>query len=147
MSERYPCHYSSTALMCLMGSLQTVSCALCVENNRWSEWKLGWNIRLLAVSYSVCLIFSSTLIAGNWNKMVIQFIVHIITNHRIMQFPSFTLSLFLQGTVASGIMITVTMWCVRMRGPLFVSVFSPLMLILVAIAGSLFLDEKLHLGR
>lgn len=102
MSERYPCHYSSTALICLMGSLQTVIFALCVENNRWSEWKLGWNIRLLAVSYS--------------------------------------------GTVASGIMITVTMWCVRMRGPLFVSVFSPLMLILVAIAGSLFLDEKLHLG-
>ncbi|GMP39158.1 hypothetical protein CsSME_00010108 [Camellia sinensis var. sinensis] len=37
-------------------------------------------------------------------------------------------------------------WCVQMRGPLFVSVFSPLMLVLVAIAGSLLLDEKLHLG-
>lgn len=34
----------------------------------------------------------------------------------------------------------------RMRGPLFVSVFQPLMLVIVAIAGSLFLDEKLHVG-
>ncbi|KAL3538592.1 hypothetical protein ACH5RR_001958 [Cinchona calisaya] len=102
MSERYPCHYSSTALICLMGFLQAVLFALCVERNRWDEWKLDWNIRLLSVAYS--------------------------------------------GTVASGIMVIFTMWCVRMRGPLFVSVFSPLMLVLVTIAGSLFLDEKLHLG-
>ncbi|KAL3515581.1 hypothetical protein ACH5RR_022483 [Cinchona calisaya] len=102
MSENYPCHYSSTALICLMGSLQAVLFALCMEKSRWDEWKLGWNIRLLSVAYS--------------------------------------------GAIASGIMIIFTMWCVRMRGPLFVSVFSPLMLVLVAIAGSLFLDEKLHLG-
>ncbi|KAG9159124.1 hypothetical protein Leryth_027631 [Lithospermum erythrorhizon] len=38
------------------------------------------------------------------------------------------------------------MWCVRMRGPLFVSIFNPLMLIMVAIASSLFLNEKLFLG-
>lgn len=37
--------------------------------------------------------------------------------------------------------------CIRMRGPLFVSVFNPLLLIIVAIIGSLVLDEKLHLGR
>lgn len=34
-----------------------------------------------------------------------------------------------------------------MRGPLFVSIFNPLMLVLVALAGSMVLDEKLHLGR
>uniref|UniRef100_A0A0A0LID6 WAT1-related protein n=1 Tax=Cucumis sativus TaxID=3659 RepID=A0A0A0LID6_CUCSA len=52
----------------------------------------------------------------------------------------------MQGIVGSGAMVTVMAWCVRMRGPLYVSVFSPLMLLIVAIAGSLFLDEKLHLG-
>ncbi|KAL7206016.1 hypothetical protein ACSBR2_018851 [Camellia fascicularis] len=36
-------------------------------------------------------------------------------------------------------------WCVQIKGSLFVSVFSPL-LVLAAIAGSLLLDEKLHLG-
>lgn len=38
-------------------------------------------------------------------------------------------------------------WCVHKRGPLFASVFTPLMLVLVALAGSFLLDEKLHLGR
>ncbi|XP_038875686.1 WAT1-related protein At1g25270-like isoform X5 [Benincasa hispida] len=40
MSECYPCHYSSTALMCMMGSLQAVGFALCVET-QWTRWKLG----------------------------------------------------------------------------------------------------------
>ncbi|KAB1206971.1 hypothetical protein CJ030_MR7G008113 [Morella rubra] len=51
MSETYPCHYSSTALMCMMGAIQAAVFALCMERD-WSQWKLGWNIRRLAVSYS-----------------------------------------------------------------------------------------------
>ncbi|KAI9087217.1 hypothetical protein K1719_030852 [Acacia pycnantha] len=50
------------------------------------------------------------------------------------------------GVVASGIMVIVISWCVRMRGPLYASVFNPLVLVLVAIAGSLMLDENLYLG-
>ncbi|THG21316.1 WAT1-related protein At1g25270-like [Camellia sinensis] len=101
MIRNYPCVYSSTALMITMGAIQAVGFALCM-NRDWSAWKLGWNLRLLVVSYS--------------------------------------------GIVASGVTFTLMAWCVQMRGPLFVSVFSPLMLVLVAIAGSLLLDEKLHLG-
>ncbi|XP_023895506.1 WAT1-related protein At1g68170 [Quercus suber] len=101
MSERYPSYYSGTALMSIMGTIQAFVFALCTERD-WSQWKLGWNIRLLTVSYS--------------------------------------------GIVASGLMVTFIALCVHMRGPLFVSVFSPLMLILVAIMGSLILDEKLHIG-
>ncbi|KAF5463343.1 hypothetical protein F2P56_019261, partial [Juglans regia] len=51
MMEKYPCHYSSTALMCVMGAIQSVVFALCMERD-WSQWKLGWNIRLLTVAYS-----------------------------------------------------------------------------------------------
>ncbi|KAL6515269.1 hypothetical protein OROHE_018901 [Orobanche hederae] len=50
------------------------------------------------------------------------------------------------GVLGSGLMFTLVAWCVRMRGPLFVSIFNPLMLVMVAIAGALFLEEKLHLG-
>ncbi|KAI5661466.1 hypothetical protein M9H77_20789 [Catharanthus roseus] len=50
------------------------------------------------------------------------------------------------GIVGSGIMFGLVAICIRMRGPLFVSVFNPLLLIIVAIIGSLVLDEKLHLG-
>ncbi|XP_027338079.1 WAT1-related protein At1g25270-like [Abrus precatorius] len=101
MSKEYPSQYSSTALMSLMGAIQSTVFALCVEKD-WSQWRLGWNIRLLTAAYS--------------------------------------------GIVASGIMIVVIAWCVRMRGPLYASVFNPLMLVLVAIAGSLMLDENLYLG-
>ncbi|PIA47737.1 hypothetical protein AQUCO_01400383v1 [Aquilegia coerulea] len=101
MSEKYPCQYSSTALMCVMGSVQAVIFALCMERD-WTQWKLGWNIRLLTVAYT--------------------------------------------GILASGLIVTVVSWCVRLRGPLFVSIFNPLMLVLVALAGSILLNEKLHLG-
>lgn len=49
--------------------------------------------------------------------------------------------------MASGIVVIITAWCIQMRGPLFASVFNPLMLVLVAIAGSLMLNENLYVGR
>ncbi|XP_027338080.1 WAT1-related protein At1g68170-like [Abrus precatorius] len=101
MSERYPSHYSSTAMMSLWGSLQSIVFALCFERD-WSQWRLGWNVRLLTVAYS--------------------------------------------GIVVSGVMVVVISWCIRMRGPLFASVFSPLMLVMVALAGATMLNENLHLG-
>ncbi|XP_024959862.1 WAT1-related protein At1g25270-like [Cynara cardunculus var. scolymus] len=101
MVEKYPCPYSVTALTSTMGAVQAVVFVLCTERH-WSEWKLGWNVRLLTVAYS--------------------------------------------GMLASGLMFTFIAWCVQMRGPLFVSAFNPLMLVLVAIAGSLVLNETLHLG-
>ncbi|KAB1206972.1 hypothetical protein CJ030_MR7G008112 [Morella rubra] len=101
MSEKYHCHCSSTALMCTMGAIQAVVFALCVERD-WSQWKLGWNIRLLTASFT--------------------------------------------GIIVSGLMVILTAWCLHMRGPLFVSIFSPLTLVSVSIVGSLVLDEKLHLG-
>ncbi|XP_031258442.1 WAT1-related protein At1g25270-like [Pistacia vera] len=101
MSEKYPCQYSSTALMCVMGAIQAAFFALCKEKD-WSQWKLGWDFKLFTVAYS--------------------------------------------GIVASGLMVTLVSWCVRMRGPLFASIFNPLMLVVVAFIGSLILDEKLHLG-
>ncbi|GAB4829786.1 hypothetical protein Ancab_019441 [Ancistrocladus abbreviatus] len=100
MGEKYP-PYSSTALMTVMGSIQAVVFALCIERD-WKQWKLGWNIRLLSVSYL--------------------------------------------GIVGSGLMMALIAWCVRLRGPLFVSIFNPLALILVAIAGAFILNEKLFLG-
>uniref|UniRef100_A0A803MX73 WAT1-related protein n=1 Tax=Chenopodium quinoa TaxID=63459 RepID=A0A803MX73_CHEQI len=101
MSINYPSPYSCTALMSIMGSIQSVVFAFCMDRDL-KLWKLGWNIRLLTVSYS--------------------------------------------GIVASGVMVTLTAWCIRLKGPLFVSIFNPLTVVLVAFAGFLLLDEKLYLG-
>ncbi|XP_058752266.1 WAT1-related protein At1g25270-like [Vicia villosa] len=101
MSKEYQGHFSSSALMNLMGATQATIFALCMEKD-WSQWRLGWSIRLLTAVYS--------------------------------------------GVVVSGLMIVIIAWCVGMRGPLYASIFNPLMLVLVAIAGSLMLDENLYLG-
>ncbi|KAK9167088.1 hypothetical protein Scep_002279 [Stephania cephalantha] len=101
MVKKYPSPYSSTALMCITSSILATIYALCTERD-WSQWKLGWDIRLLTVAYT--------------------------------------------GVVATGLMVTVMAWIVRLRGPLFVSIFNPLLLILVALAGSFMLGERLYLG-
>ncbi|XP_057450536.1 WAT1-related protein At1g25270-like isoform X2 [Lotus japonicus] len=50
------------------------------------------------------------------------------------------------GVVASGVVWVLMAWCLRLKGPLYASAFNPLLLVIVAIAGSLFLEEKLYLG-
>ncbi|KAL6179073.1 hypothetical protein ACLB2K_050589 [Fragaria x ananassa] len=50
------------------------------------------------------------------------------------------------GIVGTGVSVTCTTLCISMRGPLYASVFGPLVLVLVALVGSLVLEEKLHLG-
>ncbi|RRT56858.1 hypothetical protein B296_00024146 [Ensete ventricosum] len=37
-------------------------------------------------------------------------------------------------------------WCLQRRGPLYVSMFSPLLLVVVAVLGWAILDEKLYVG-
>lgn len=101
IAEHYPCPYSSSALMITMTAIQCTLYSLCMQRD-WSQWKLGWNIRLLTVSYA--------------------------------------------GVLATGVMFTLVAWCVRMRDPLFVSAFNPLMVVIVALAGPLVLNETIHLG-
>ncbi|KAM0905821.1 hypothetical protein ACQ4PT_017123 [Festuca glaucescens] len=50
------------------------------------------------------------------------------------------------GVLASGVMLVVLAWCVKRQGPLFASVFNPMMLVVVAVLSSLLLGEDLHLG-
>jgi len=59
MSKEYPCHYSSTALMSTAGAIQATAFGFCFERDL-SQWKLGWNIRLLAVAYSVYILILIT---------------------------------------------------------------------------------------
>lgn len=52
LSEKYPCQYSSTAMTCVFASIQATIFAMCMERD-WSLWKLGWDIRLATVAYTV----------------------------------------------------------------------------------------------
>ncbi|GJV76817.1 WAT1-related protein [Tanacetum coccineum] len=100
LSANYPCHYSTSFLFGVFGFIQSFVYVVSTERS-WSQWKLGWNIRL------VCVILQGI------------------------------------GSLAAVILV---MAAVHLQGPLFGSVFSPLVLVFVAIAGFLLLDEQLHVG-
>ncbi|KAK1310821.1 WAT1-related protein [Acorus calamus] len=55
--------------------------------------------------------------------------------------------LLMQGVVTTPLTLIVMSWCIQKKGPLFTSIFNPLTLVVVDILGSIFLNEKLHLGR
>lgn len=48
--------------------------------------------------------------------------------------------------MASGFAFPLMSWCLRERGPLYVAMFGPLIIVFVAVLSSVFLDETLHLG-
>lgn len=49
--------------------------------------------------------------------------------------------------MVSGMVIPLIAWCIKTKGPLYVTMFSPIRLVIVALAGSFALEETLHLGR
>lgn len=128
MSEVYPCPYSATALVCSMASLQSFLLAIIMQRDM-AQWRLGFNFRLLAVSYAVMKVLNPIPLATSETLK---------NNMRI---------LYLQGILGSSLTFTLLAWCIRKKGPLYASVFNPLNLIVVAILSTVLLNEKLHLGR
>lgn len=59
--EVYPCPQTSIALMSIMGTIQCVVFGFIVERDL-NQWKLGWDIRLITVAFSVCSSLTSTLL-------------------------------------------------------------------------------------
>lgn len=53
----------------------------------------------------------------------------------------------LQGVVCSGIAYYVQGVVNKARGPVFVTAFSPLCMIITAVLGAIILAEQVHLGR
>ncbi|MBA0635911.1 hypothetical protein Godav_029005, partial [Gossypium davidsonii] len=50
------------------------------------------------------------------------------------------------GILGSALFVFLVSRAVRLKGPLYATIFNPLGIVLVAVVGSLLLDEKLHLG-
>ncbi|GFP80377.1 wat1-related protein at1g09380 [Phtheirospermum japonicum] len=101
VSQKYGAPYSSSALMCLMASIQCVIVAFAFDHDL-SAWSLHSSIRIVSSIYS--------------------------------------------GIVCSALAFCLMSWCIERKGPLYVSVFSPLLLIIVAILSWALLDEKLYVG-
>lgn len=51
--RKYPAELTLTTLVCLMGAVEGTALTLAMERDM-NVWKIGWDSRLLAVTYSVC---------------------------------------------------------------------------------------------
>lgn len=101
MSETFAAPYTSTLLMCLMGSIQCGAIAL-ISDHTISDWSLSSPLRFISALYA--------------------------------------------GVVASALAFCLMSWAMQRKGPLYVSVFSPLLLVVVAIFSWALLEEKLYTG-
>lgn len=54
--------------------------------------------------------------------------------------------IYVQGIVASGLVISLQTWCIAKGGPVCVAVFQPVQTILVAIMAAMFLGDQLYSG-
>ncbi|KAF8089628.1 hypothetical protein N665_0501s0040 [Sinapis alba] len=101
MSETFAAPYTSTLLMCLMGSIQCCGVAL-ISDHKLADWSLSSPLRLISALYT--------------------------------------------GVVASALGFCLMSWAINIKGPLYVSVFSPLVLVIVAVFSWTLLEEKLYTG-
>ncbi|XP_031130333.1 WAT1-related protein At1g09380-like [Ipomoea triloba] len=101
VSEKYPAPYSSTALMCLMSSIQCVVFAVCFDHKP-SDWSLRQGIRATSTVYA--------------------------------------------GIMGTAIAYCLMSWCIDKKGPLYVSVFNPLLLVIVAVLSWGLLRDKIYVG-
>lgn len=100
LGKQYEAPYSSTALACLLASIECVTIAIAIDHNI-SDWALT---------------------------------------------PMRAISTLYNGIMYSAVAIFLTSWCVEKKGPLYVAVFNPLLLVLTAILSWAFLQEKIFTG-
>ncbi|CAF1868200.1 WAT1-related protein At2g37460 isoform X1 [Brassica napus] len=99
----YPTELSLTAWICLMGTLEGAAVALVMERGNPGAWAIGWDNKLLTVTYS--------------------------------------------GIVCSALGYYIGGLVMKTRGPVFVTAFSPLCMIVVAFMSSIIFAEQMYLGR
>ncbi|XP_010531923.1 PREDICTED: WAT1-related protein At1g25270-like [Tarenaya hassleriana] len=92
-----------------------------------------WNTSLMCVMATLVSVLFAACTDRHWNEWRLGWNIRL-------------LSAAYSGIVVSGTVVAVTARCVELKGPLFVSIFSPVSLVIVALVGSFALDETLHLG-
>ncbi|XP_010444416.1 PREDICTED: WAT1-related protein At5g64700-like [Camelina sativa] len=97
----YPSKLYFTTLHCLLSSIQSFFIAIAFERDI-SAWKLGWNLRLVAVIYC--------------------------------------------GFIVTGVAYYLQSWVIEKKGPVFLSMFTPLSLLFTLLSSAILLCEIISLG-
>ncbi|RDX63599.1 WAT1-related protein, partial [Mucuna pruriens] len=120
ISKKYPYQYSSTAILSLFAATQSAILTLIIKRNN-ASWILKGTLEIMSVIYSVICFF---------------------TNSKFKSKYRFAF----QGLVGSGLCYVAMSWCVKQRGPVFTSAFTPLIQIFVAVLDFSIIKEEIYLG-
>lgn len=63
--RKYPAQLSLTALVCGLGTLQSIAVTFVMEHKP-SVWSIGWDMNLLAAAYAVSLSFHLSIHLRNY---------------------------------------------------------------------------------
>lgn len=115
-------------------AILSAAVALIVEKDL-SSWSLKSTSTLIPIIYSV---ISSTQISELYVVM---------TKYKKACFNFCIFFMSRKALFGNVFQVSIIMWCVRKRGPLFASVFHPLGVIFATAMGVIILGEALYLGR
>ncbi|XP_028792323.1 WAT1-related protein At1g68170-like [Neltuma alba] len=120
--------------ICALGSSISFALWLIVQSKMSEKYKSHYTTTfLMSLMSSVISVAFALCFERDWNQWTLGWNIRLLT-------------VAYAGMVPSGLTVVMIAWCVHKRGPLFVSIFSPLLLVILAFVGSFLLDETLHLG-
>ncbi|KAK4254341.1 hypothetical protein QN277_009739 [Acacia crassicarpa] len=132
--------HASTASSRLWGCL--LALATCLSYSLWliiqgkMTQRFPWqhsSTALTCAMSSFQSVVAALCINRDWNQWKLGWNIRLLT-------VAFT------GILTSGVAYTLIAWCVMKKGPLFVAIFNPVMLVIVTLGGSFILDEPLYVG-
>ncbi|KAK1415720.1 hypothetical protein QVD17_31505 [Tagetes erecta] len=133
-----------------------------IDTQQSSDVVLGGLIMLVDSVLSALFIIAQALILKKYSAVLIvvlgygstitllSLLASMILEHDLnlfnIQSKTRLLAILYSGLFGSGFQITILLWCLKMKGPLFVAIFQPLGIVIAAILGVLFLGDGLYLG-
>ncbi|XP_058077976.1 WAT1-related protein At4g08300-like [Magnolia sinica] len=124
----------------MKGSILTVACCI-----TWALWYIMQAITLKKYPAQLSLTAWMNFVGGAQSAVFTACMVH-KPKAWTVGFNIDLWNILYSGVVVSGLIYYVQLWCNKEKGPVFVSMFSPVAAILVAILAYFVLGEKLHTG-
>lgn len=120
-----------TTLQCVFSTVQTFIAAIAFERD-FTKWKMGFDVRLLAVVYCVSINLrknytTQVFFQKKWADIFIWFPFQALCNAGI--------SWYLQA------------WVLQVKGPVFVAMSNPLAIVFTVFSALIILGETIHFGR
>lgn len=125
--KEYPSQITMVSFFCFFGAIQCAALSLFAERDP-NAWMLKPDIELISILYSVN--------KRIWKIYLFIYLLVCLLNCIVLQ--------AICGCVG---MFTAISWCIKMKGPVFVSMFTPLEIAIASLLATIFLGETLHVGR